>query len=90
MLEQLLEREIVYLPCSHHIYEIILKSVFDLKFGATSVSKDRLLEKQPRDDYRELLELTVIFWVGNFQMILALKYQVPSIMLGGWQKLFIA
>jgi len=35
--EQLLEHEIVYLPCRHHIYEIILKSVFDLKFGALSV-----------------------------------------------------
>jgi len=28
-------------------------------------SKDRLLEKQPRDDYRELLELTVIFLGGK-------------------------
>ncbi|KAL4090628.1 hypothetical protein QTP88_025427 [Uroleucon formosanum] len=36
LLEQLLEREIVYLPCRHHIYEIVLKSVFDLKLSGTS------------------------------------------------------
>lgn len=109
LLEQLLEREIVYLPCRHHMYEIILKSVFDLKFGATSgpdvaifkrfqhawgtintknynpgiqnsiirdsvnnvcddiikFSRDQLLENHPRDDYRELLELTVIFLGGK-------------------------
>ena len=105
LLEQLLEREIVYLPCHHHIYEIVLKSVFDLKLNGTSgpdlaifkrfqlawvtmdtkmfnsgiencivmgsvndvcddiiqFSIDRLEENHPRDDYRELLELKVIF-----------------------------
>jgi len=108
LLEQLLECEIVYLPCRHHIYEIVLKSVFDLKLSGTSgpdvdifkrfqlawvtmdtkmfnsgiencivmssvndvcddiikFSIDRLEENHPRDDYRELLELTVIFLGG--------------------------
>ncbi|KAL4141447.1 hypothetical protein QTP88_004085 [Uroleucon formosanum] len=108
LLEQLLEREIVYLPCRHHIYEIVLKSVFDLKLSGTSgpdmaifksfqlawitmdtkmfnsgiencivmgsvndvcddiikFSIDRLEENHPRDDYREFLELTVIFLGG--------------------------
>ncbi|KAL4119640.1 hypothetical protein QTP88_012435 [Uroleucon formosanum] len=108
LLEQLLEREIVYLPCRHHIYEIVLKSVFDLKLNGTSgpdvaifkrfqlawvtmdtkmfnsgiencivmgsvndacddiikFSIDLLEENHPRDDYRELLELTVIFLGG--------------------------
>lgn len=117
LIEQLLEREMVYLPCRHHIYEIILKSVFDLKFGATSgpdvaifkrfqqawatinpnnfnpgmqnsnvidsvsdvcddiikFSKDQLLEKQPRDDYRELLELTVIFLGGKLSNDISFK-----------------
>ncbi|KAL4104535.1 hypothetical protein QTP88_019830 [Uroleucon formosanum] len=36
LLEQLLEREIVYLPYRHHIYEIVLKSVFYLKLSGTS------------------------------------------------------
>lgn len=36
LLEQWLERSLLYLPCRHHIYEIILRSVFDHKFGSTS------------------------------------------------------
>jgi len=108
LLEQLLEREIVYLPCRYHIYEIVLKSVFDLKLSGTSgpdvaifkrfqlawvtmdtkmfnsgtencivmgsindvcddiikFSIDRLEENHPRDDYLELLKLTVIFLGG--------------------------
>lgn len=31
-----MERSLLYLPCRHHIYEIILRSVFDHKFGSTS------------------------------------------------------
>lgn len=38
LLEQLLEREIVYLPCRHHIYEKVLKSVFDLKLSGIDVA----------------------------------------------------
>jgi len=34
--KQLLQREILYLPCHHHIYEIILKSVFNFKLSGTS------------------------------------------------------
>lgn len=36
LLEQRLDRELLYLPCRHHIFEVILKSVFDEKFGTTS------------------------------------------------------
>jgi len=97
LLEQLLEREIIYLPCRHHIYEIILKVCLIINLGQhraqtcqflkgsnkpeeqltliililaykivllidsvnyvcdhiIKFSKDRLLEKHPRDDYRE-------------------------------------
>lgn len=31
LLEQLLGRSLLYLPCRHHISEIILKAVFELK-----------------------------------------------------------
>lgn len=31
ILEQMLERDLLYLPCRHHIFEIILKSIFDEK-----------------------------------------------------------
>jgi len=36
ILEQLLERDILYFPCRHHIYEIILRSAFEVNFVVTS------------------------------------------------------
>lgn len=35
-LQQYLDRKLIKLPCRHHIFEIVLKSVFDLKYSATS------------------------------------------------------
>lgn len=35
-LERLLERELLYLPCRHHIYELLLRAVFDRKMPASS------------------------------------------------------
>lgn len=31
LLEQLIGRSLLWLPCRHHIYELILKAVFELK-----------------------------------------------------------
>ncbi|XP_050524154.1 uncharacterized protein LOC126895887 [Daktulosphaira vitifoliae] len=108
LLEQWLEKNILYFPCHHHIYEIILKCTFHAKFGVTSgpnvplflcfqkswpkintenyksgiddrfifeklqSSIDHILEfclnqlklSHFREDYREFLELTVIFLNG--------------------------
>ncbi|KAL4100680.1 hypothetical protein QTP88_020714 [Uroleucon formosanum] len=105
LLEQKLEREILYLPCRHHIPEVVLRSAFEIKIDTASAPdvpifkrfqkcwpninvnnfhigledtfvfqslqnlKDELLifcinqlkQYQPRDDYKELLELTIIF-----------------------------
>ncbi|KAL4104515.1 hypothetical protein QTP88_019810 [Uroleucon formosanum] len=105
LLEQKLEREILYLPCRHHILEVVLRSAFEIKIDIASAPdvpifkrfqkcwpninvnnfhigledtfvfqslqnlKDELLifcinrlkQYQPRDDYKELLELTIIF-----------------------------
>lgn len=135
LLEQLLKREIVYLPCHHHIYEIVLKNIFDdLKFSGTSgadvanfkrfqlawvtmdtkkfnsgiencivmgsvndvcddiikFSINRLEENHPNDDYRELLELAVIFLGGYFLIVSILRNQVKFIKPVGWPKLFTA
>ncbi|XP_050530606.1 uncharacterized protein LOC126899603 [Daktulosphaira vitifoliae] len=106
LLEQMLGRDILYLSCRHHIYEIILKSVFEVKFNTSSgpdvpifnkfqkcwqninktnylsgiedtvileklktkkddilkFSFEQLQKYQPRDDYKELLELVIIFF----------------------------
>ncbi|CAI6356538.1 unnamed protein product [Macrosiphum euphorbiae] len=40
---------------------IVMDFVNDLCDNIIKFSKDRLLQKHPRDDYRELLELKVIF-----------------------------
>lgn len=107
LLEQKIGRDLLYLACRHHIMEIILKAVFDLKMGGTTCTgppifkrfqdqwekihkekflpgtKDTKLRKilknesdkvkefcvfqltsldcQPREDYKELLELVLIF-----------------------------
>lgn len=106
LLEHLLERQILYFPCRHHIYEVILRSVFDKKMPPTtgpdvaifkrfkqawsefdltkcksstddeevtqfltndcishikSFVEKQLEISQPRDDYKELLQLTLIF-----------------------------
>ena len=103
-LEKLLNRDLLYFPCHHHIFELVLRGCFDSLIGVTS-SSDMLLftlfreaweklnkkvymtgineapdeirstileylgnkiskKKHPRDDYRELLELTMIFLGG--------------------------
>lgn len=111
LLEQKIGRDLLYLSCRHHIYEIILRSVFDEKISVssgpnipqfkkfqqawTSINKSNFKpgiedkqvrrsvkvstatemlqfmlttlenEQQPREDYRELIELIVIFLGGT-------------------------
>ncbi|KAE9524147.1 hypothetical protein AGLY_015512, partial [Aphis glycines] len=90
LLERHLGKTSLYLPCCHHIFEIVLRSIFDCKMGK-STGKDVLIFKrfqlpwkgnlnkqnsgiaekdflknnlnnaQPRNDYKELLELALIF-----------------------------
>lgn len=112
LFQEKLGRELVYLPCRHHILEIVIGEVFDkclgpsagpnislfkrfrenwdnidtLKFESSVHDKDTseimskwnnatqevlnfatnaLTELQPRDDYKELLELVIIFLGGR-------------------------
>lgn len=109
LLEQKLDRDILYLACRHHVYEIVLQGVFTEVKLATSTGPDILLfikfrkewntidtnsysiwstdenvkdilkdvadetiqfctnkikEDLPRDDYKEFLELIIIFLGG--------------------------
>lgn len=110
LLELLMERDIMYLPCRHHIYELVMKEVFRTKMGETTgpevpifkrfqdkwksidqqdfiagvkdeivaaklitAAPDEILnfcyaqlgKQHRRDDYRELLEMTVLFLGGD-------------------------
>lgn len=110
LLEQKFNRQLLYLPCRHHIYELVLRCVFDF-YMPSSTAPDvpmfnrlrngwkhidaksfksgiedetvanaispaerteimnfclrNLEKKQYRDDYKEFLELTVIFLGGT-------------------------
>lgn len=116
LLEQNFDRDLLYLPCRHHISELLLRAVFEVNFGKTSAPtvpvfdrfahawknintsdfktgvedddvlailsaekieemkvfcRNNLKEKQVRGDYKELLELCLIFLgdsVPNFKV----------------------
>lgn len=111
ILERILKRSLLYLPCRHHIFELILKEVFSKLLNSIMVGpdvpifkkfkdawnsidkdnfesgikdenvtkhisieeaneiiefcKDQLKSKQARDDYREFLELMILFLGGQ-------------------------
>jgi len=45
LLEQRLKKDMLYLMCRHHIYELVLKCVFEEKFGITSGPNIPLFKK---------------------------------------------
>lgn len=105
LLEQKLDRDLLFLACRHHVFELVIGSAFEKTFGASSgpsvllfqrfqkqweyidkknfqaantdefvanavsskkaqlltFAKSHLMSVQPRDDYREFLELAIIF-----------------------------
>lgn len=106
ILERLLNKDILFFPCRHHIFELVLRCVFECKLSKTtspnvpifkrfrddwnkidqltfrsgiedervksvvtsdhverivSFANDTLKAAQPRDDYKELLHLTLLF-----------------------------
>jgi hypothetical protein len=67
-----------------------MNSLKDICDNIIQFSKDRCKDNHPRDDYRELLELIIIFLGVYCLMVTILKHRVPSIMLDGWLKQFIA
>lgn len=117
LLEQKMQRDMLWLPCRHHILEIMLEAVVVQGVGPSTgpdillfkrfktfwpqinfqqyepattdplandvvkgfaeqiiqFSKDQLQEFQPRDDYKELLELTIIFLGGTLEKQLSFK-----------------
>lgn len=110
LLEQAIGKDLLYLPCRHHIYEIILRSVFDEKMEKSKAPNVEIFNrfrdawakidkinfisglkdtkvndavgnvceilkfafqslnlKQPRDYYKELLQLSIVFLGGTVQ-----------------------
>lgn len=116
-IEKLLERDLLYLPCRHHIFELVLRGCFDTlmvptsgpdvllfnrfrenwsKIDTTKYSVHKhiqeatedvkasvlkflnmtLNKKQPRADYRELLELTMLFFGSTSSC--GISFRVPG------------
>lgn len=105
LMEKKLEKELLWLPCRHHVFELVLRCVFECKMPPTSgpsvplfkrfkeawshlnlteftiglenekvrkvlgdraedinsFIKETIVRAQPREDYRELLELSQVF-----------------------------
>ena len=49
----MLNRNLLYLPCRHHIFELVLRSCFDLLMSATS-GPDMMLLKRFRETWKKL------------------------------------
>ena len=45
LLEQLFEKDLLYLACRHHILELILKAVFDCKMGSTTAPQPDIFKR---------------------------------------------
>lgn len=54
LLEQELERELVLFGCRHHIYELVLKSVFETKVHQVTISPEIPLFKMFRDEWKNI------------------------------------
>jgi len=128
LLEQKMDKELLWLACRHHMLEIMLEAVVvhclgpskspdiaifkrfqahwpyidqssyqtalsdeqtagivdDVSHRVISFAENQLENFQPRDDYRELLELTIVFLGGvpEFHSRVPLDFIVPD----GWLK----
>lgn len=45
LLEELLGRKLIHLGCRHHIYELVLKDVFEKKYGSTSAPETPIFNR---------------------------------------------
>lgn len=54
LIEQKLNRELFYFPCRHHIYELVLRSVFEAKISQVANSPDIPFFKQLRDSWKNI------------------------------------
>ncbi|CAG9783921.1 unnamed protein product [Diatraea saccharalis] len=54
VLEQTLERELLLFTCRHHIYELVLKSVFETKIKQITSSPDIPIFKKFRDNWNNI------------------------------------
>lgn len=54
LLEQTLERELLLFACRHHVYELVLKAVFETKVKHITSSPDIPIFKKLRDNWKNI------------------------------------
>lgn len=54
LLEQKLDRELLLFACRHHVYELVLKSVFETKIHQVTSSPDIPMFKKFRDNWKNI------------------------------------
>ena len=54
LLEQKLNRDMLIFACRHHIYELVLKSVFEVKISQVTTNPDIPLFKKFRDNWKSV------------------------------------
>ena len=54
LLEQLMERDLLYLPCQHHIFQLVLRSEFDLKLSLATFGTDVLILKKFQETWLKI------------------------------------
>lgn len=65
LLEQKLDRDILFLACRHHVYEIVLQGVFTEAKLATSTGPDILLFKKIRKEWNTIDTNSYSIWSTN-------------------------
>ncbi|GBM06118.1 hypothetical protein AVEN_265176-1 [Araneus ventricosus] len=132
LLKQTFCREMLFFACRHHVHELVLKAVFDVKIKHVTTSPDIPLFKKlkdnwkkidltkikcyretmelfrtvpelenlfdfyraelknvmVRDNYRELIELSIVFLGGDEEKKLKSDLRVSCTKLDGWPKRF--
>ena len=69
--------------------QVVRKIPVAMQVGIKEFCLDQLKEKHPRDDYKEMLQLILLFLGENLRITIS-DVQDPFPMLDGWQKPFTA
>lgn len=54
LLEQKLDRELLIFACRHHVYELVLKSVFEVKISQVTTSPDIPFFKKFKENWKNV------------------------------------
>ncbi|CAH0547045.1 unnamed protein product [Brassicogethes aeneus] len=72
LLQKIIMKDLLYFACRHHIFELVLEACFSMCMPSSSGPNIQLFQRfqknwnmlkrsQPRDDYKELLDLVLTF-----------------------------